>query len=236
VNVEGIAFIPWYPLATGKLARPGGPVDEIASRHGATPAQVALAWLLGEISGHAPHPRNVSVEAPRRKRWPPPTCASRQRSRRALTLRAEPCTAQYNLREYRRNRRREDASCKGPGTEEVCPRAALRAVLLASPSSACAPRPGKERETAMTFQPITTERTKRWRTTRDGPAGDLRLQDSGDSETRADKSRAYEIRPGACAAVESARSPRTRGPRGPSPFFRTGMPSLPSATRGGSSG
>jgi pyridoxine 4-dehydrogenase len=42
----GIGFIPWFPLATGKLAKPGGVLDEAAARHGATPAQLALAWLL----------------------------------------------------------------------------------------------------------------------------------------------------------------------------------------------
>ena len=59
---EGIAFIPWYPLATGKLARPGGPVDEIAGRHGATPAQVALAWLLAKSPVMLPIPGTSSVE------------------------------------------------------------------------------------------------------------------------------------------------------------------------------
>jgi len=43
---EGIGFIPWYPLATGELARPGGPLAQVAERLKATPAQVALAWLL----------------------------------------------------------------------------------------------------------------------------------------------------------------------------------------------
>ena len=43
---EGIGFIPWYPLASGDLAKPGGPVDEAARAHGATPGQVALAWVL----------------------------------------------------------------------------------------------------------------------------------------------------------------------------------------------
>jgi aryl-alcohol dehydrogenase-like predicted oxidoreductase len=43
---EGIAFIPWYPLAVGKLAEGSGPLGEIARKHGAAPAQVALAWLL----------------------------------------------------------------------------------------------------------------------------------------------------------------------------------------------
>ncbi|HEX8752419.1 MAG TPA: aldo/keto reductase [Solirubrobacterales bacterium] len=44
---DGIAFIPWFPLNAGALAEPGGPAAEIAARHDATPAQVALAWLLG---------------------------------------------------------------------------------------------------------------------------------------------------------------------------------------------
>ncbi|WP_131114045.1 aldo/keto reductase [Lichenihabitans psoromatis] len=43
---EGIGFIPWYPLAAGKLARPGSVLTEIATRLGATPSQVALAWVL----------------------------------------------------------------------------------------------------------------------------------------------------------------------------------------------
>lgn len=45
-EAEGIAFIPWFPMATGCLARPGGPLDAAAERHGATPSQLALAWLL----------------------------------------------------------------------------------------------------------------------------------------------------------------------------------------------
>jgi aryl-alcohol dehydrogenase-like predicted oxidoreductase len=43
---EGIAFIPWYPLEAGSLADEGGTVAKIARRLGATPAQVALAWVL----------------------------------------------------------------------------------------------------------------------------------------------------------------------------------------------
>ncbi|MFH8793564.1 aldo/keto reductase [Streptomyces sp. NPDC017941] len=43
---ENIAFIPWYPMATGELARPGGPLDAAATDHGASPSQLALAWLL----------------------------------------------------------------------------------------------------------------------------------------------------------------------------------------------
>jgi aryl-alcohol dehydrogenase-like predicted oxidoreductase len=43
---EGIAFIPWYPLGAGKLARTGSVLERVAKRLGATPAQVALAWVL----------------------------------------------------------------------------------------------------------------------------------------------------------------------------------------------
>ena len=43
---EGIGFIPWYPLAAGELAKPGGAVDAVAKAHGASAGQVALAWVL----------------------------------------------------------------------------------------------------------------------------------------------------------------------------------------------
>ncbi|MFC6883611.1 MULTISPECIES: aldo/keto reductase [Actinomadura] len=43
---EGIAFIPWFPLAMGRLAEPGGDLAEAAARHGVSPSQLALAWLL----------------------------------------------------------------------------------------------------------------------------------------------------------------------------------------------
>jgi pyridoxine 4-dehydrogenase len=43
---EGIGFIPWFPMATGRLAAPGGPLQQIAAERGASPAQLALAWLL----------------------------------------------------------------------------------------------------------------------------------------------------------------------------------------------
>ncbi|WP_331767252.1 aldo/keto reductase [Embleya sp. NBC_00896] len=45
-EAEGIAFIPWFPIATGELARPGGPLDRTATEHGSSPSQLALAWLL----------------------------------------------------------------------------------------------------------------------------------------------------------------------------------------------
>jgi pyridoxine 4-dehydrogenase len=43
---ERIGFIPWFPLAAGRLAGPGGMLDRIALAHGATTGQIALAWLL----------------------------------------------------------------------------------------------------------------------------------------------------------------------------------------------
>jgi aryl-alcohol dehydrogenase-like predicted oxidoreductase len=58
---EGVGFIPWFPLATGRLARPGGPLDEIAASHEATPSQVALAWLLGHSPAMLPIPGTSSV-------------------------------------------------------------------------------------------------------------------------------------------------------------------------------
>jgi len=45
-EAKGIGFIPWYPLAAGSLARPGGKLDNIARKLGATPGQIALAWAL----------------------------------------------------------------------------------------------------------------------------------------------------------------------------------------------
>src|SRR3954462_1947900 len=57
----GIGFIPWFPLAAGDLAAPGGPVDEIASGHDATPGQVALAWLLARSPVMLPIPGTGSV-------------------------------------------------------------------------------------------------------------------------------------------------------------------------------
>ncbi|HEY6752576.1 MAG TPA: aldo/keto reductase [Rubrobacteraceae bacterium] len=59
---EGIGFIPWFPLATGDLARPGGPLDEIAARHDASPGQVALAWLLWRSPVMLPIPGTSSVK------------------------------------------------------------------------------------------------------------------------------------------------------------------------------
>ncbi|HET8582948.1 MAG TPA: aldo/keto reductase [Jatrophihabitans sp.] len=58
---EGIGFIPWFPIAAGRLADPGGPVAELAKRHDATPAQVALAWLLGRAQNILPIPGTSQV-------------------------------------------------------------------------------------------------------------------------------------------------------------------------------
>jgi pyridoxine 4-dehydrogenase len=43
---DGLAFLPWFPLGAGELATSTGRLAEVAASHGATPAQVALAWLL----------------------------------------------------------------------------------------------------------------------------------------------------------------------------------------------
>jgi pyridoxine 4-dehydrogenase len=58
---EEVGFIPWFPLATGRLARPGGSLGEIAARHDATPSQVALAWLIGHSPVMLPIPGTSSV-------------------------------------------------------------------------------------------------------------------------------------------------------------------------------
>jgi pyridoxine 4-dehydrogenase len=59
---DGIGFIPWFPLATGSLAEPGGPLDRIARAHEATPAQIALAWLLARSPVMLPIPGTSSIE------------------------------------------------------------------------------------------------------------------------------------------------------------------------------
>jgi aryl-alcohol dehydrogenase-like predicted oxidoreductase len=61
-TAEGIAFIPWFPIATGDLAAPDSPVADIAAELGATPAQVALAWLLQKSPVMLPIPGTKSVE------------------------------------------------------------------------------------------------------------------------------------------------------------------------------
>lgn len=56
-----LGFIPWFPVAAGKLARPGGPLDEAARRHGASVAQSSIAWLLHRAPVMLPIPGTSSV-------------------------------------------------------------------------------------------------------------------------------------------------------------------------------
>jgi len=59
---EGLAFIPWFPVASGKLAQPGGKLDEIAKKHDATVSQLSLAWLLHRSPVILPIPGTTSIE------------------------------------------------------------------------------------------------------------------------------------------------------------------------------
>jgi pyridoxine 4-dehydrogenase len=58
---NGIGFIPWFPLATGKLSEAGGPLAEISERSGRSPSQLALAWLLKRSAVMLPIPGTSSV-------------------------------------------------------------------------------------------------------------------------------------------------------------------------------
>lgn len=60
-EAEGIAFIPWFPLAAGPLAAPDGPLQRIADGHGASPSQLALAWLLKRSPVMIPIPGTSKV-------------------------------------------------------------------------------------------------------------------------------------------------------------------------------
>ena len=57
-----LAFIPWFPVAAGKLARPGGKLDATAKKHGATVSQLSLAWLLHHSPVILPIPGTSSLE------------------------------------------------------------------------------------------------------------------------------------------------------------------------------
>jgi len=59
---EGIAFIPWFPVAAGKLAQPGGKLDAAAKKYGATVSQLSLAWLLQHSPVILPIPGTSSLE------------------------------------------------------------------------------------------------------------------------------------------------------------------------------
>lgn len=59
---QRIGFIPWFPIASGKLAEPGGIVDRIAKDVSATPAQIALAWLLHRSPAMLPIPGTSTLK------------------------------------------------------------------------------------------------------------------------------------------------------------------------------
>ncbi|GAA2618925.1 hypothetical protein GCM10009863_36080 [Streptomyces axinellae] len=61
---ENLAFIPWFPIATGEPARPGGPPDAPAREHSASPSQLALAWLLRRSPVMLPIPDTSRVAHP----------------------------------------------------------------------------------------------------------------------------------------------------------------------------
>jgi aryl-alcohol dehydrogenase-like predicted oxidoreductase len=59
---EKLAFIPWFPVAAGKLAESGGPLDGAAKRHHVTMAQLSIAWLLHRSPVILPIPGTSSLE------------------------------------------------------------------------------------------------------------------------------------------------------------------------------
>ncbi len=58
---QGIGFIPWFPLASGDLAKPGSQLSSIAGKYNATPSQIALAWLLRRSKNMLPIPGTGKV-------------------------------------------------------------------------------------------------------------------------------------------------------------------------------
>jgi aryl-alcohol dehydrogenase-like predicted oxidoreductase len=58
---NGIGFIPWFPLASGDLAKPGSKLEIIAKKHNAAPSQIALAWLLRRSPNMLPIPGTSKV-------------------------------------------------------------------------------------------------------------------------------------------------------------------------------
>jgi aryl-alcohol dehydrogenase-like predicted oxidoreductase len=58
---EGLGFIPWFPIATGRLAGRDGPLSVLAKQAGTTPAQLALAWLLRRSPVMLPIPGTNSI-------------------------------------------------------------------------------------------------------------------------------------------------------------------------------
>lgn len=58
---HNLGFIPWFPVAAGKLAHPGGPLDDAAHKHGVSVAQISIAWLLHHSPVMLPIPGTSSV-------------------------------------------------------------------------------------------------------------------------------------------------------------------------------
>jgi pyridoxine 4-dehydrogenase len=56
-----LGFIPWFPMAAGDLVKPGGPLDKVAKKHGASMSQIALAWLLHRSPVMLPIPGTSTV-------------------------------------------------------------------------------------------------------------------------------------------------------------------------------
>jgi pyridoxine 4-dehydrogenase len=61
-EARGIAFVAWAPLAKGYLTRPAGRLGRAAAARGATPGQLALAWVLGRSAVTIPIPGTSSVD------------------------------------------------------------------------------------------------------------------------------------------------------------------------------
>jgi len=59
---ENLGFIPWFPLAAGRVSRADSPIRHLAAQLGATPSQVALAWLLARSPVILPIPGTSQVE------------------------------------------------------------------------------------------------------------------------------------------------------------------------------
>jgi pyridoxine 4-dehydrogenase len=60
-ETHNLGFIPWFPVAAGDLAKPGGPLDHVAKKHNATVAQLSVAWLLNRSPVMLPIPGTSSV-------------------------------------------------------------------------------------------------------------------------------------------------------------------------------
>ncbi|KZU37806.1 oxidoreductase [Lactiplantibacillus plantarum] len=57
-----MAFLPWFPLATGELAQAGSVLSTMAQKYQVSPAQIALAWLLKRSDNIIPIPGTSSIE------------------------------------------------------------------------------------------------------------------------------------------------------------------------------